>query len=70
MDEVAEEALELFVCLLDEALARGAFVVRGSAWLDWLVCLFRFEGYSEGERGLTVSKEAGAAVVAAAQAKE
>lgn len=70
MDEVAEEALELFVCLLDKALARGAFVVRGSAWLDWLVCLFRLEGHSEGERGLTVSKEAGAAVVAAAQAKE
>lgn len=68
MDEVAEEALELFVCLLDEALARGAFVVRGSTWLDWLVCLFRFEVCREegGRGGLTVSKEAGAAVVAAA----
>lgn len=48
VDEIAEETLELLVGLLDEALTRGAFVVRRAI----------------------VSKEAGAAAVAASESKE
>lgn len=63
--EVAEEALELLEAALQEALAGRALIVRRAAWCVGSLAVIFYTTYE----AHTVSKQAGAAVVAA-QAEE